>query len=472
MHASLKGLLTTLQILQFIVGVLFATPHIFVSYSIPVTIPVKIATAVPSAVRAASSAVEGAISPEELSSSAKSVSLMAISTAMDPLPFLKKLAMYAVGAQDLELDPSETQTQHHAASQASTATMLEEIRYRKHYQTIQCLDTSGQAFAIWLNVFYLIPLTVLFAVFFVKSYVLGRPAKRSPQARRISSSAVDAARRTSQTFEDFGKSVEHSMDSLSHEMQEGGADLQLQDDAVDDDQTDGQNDGHQKKLGKEPNEDQNEDRTTDQTTDQVRKDPAESSDHEDSDEQEPIGNSSYIEVPGDGDEDGPKGGQNENNPATGSSAEEPHTGEKKDVADGPGESKDAAEDAESAKNAPNGPVDEGPQKHKPEEAGDGVQPQENAVEDQDRNAVTDGAIHEHPQDGKPAEPGDDADAHDEAVEEPQGGKPLSNGASKDESHKPEPHDADDEEVPETAETADEQPGEDLPASDLLHRPNS
>lgn len=35
----------------------------------------------------------------------------------------------------------------------------EEIRYRNSTQTIKCLDTSGQVFAIWLNVFYLAPLT-------------------------------------------------------------------------------------------------------------------------------------------------------------------------------------------------------------------------------------------------------------------------------------------------------------------------
>ena len=35
----------------------------------------------------------------------------------------------------------------------------EEIRYRLESVRVNCLDTSGEAFAIWLNVLYLAPLT-------------------------------------------------------------------------------------------------------------------------------------------------------------------------------------------------------------------------------------------------------------------------------------------------------------------------
>jgi hypothetical protein len=38
-------------------------------------------------------------------------------------------------------------------------------------QMVTCMDTTGQAFAIWLNVLYLLPLTYLFARFFVRSYL-------------------------------------------------------------------------------------------------------------------------------------------------------------------------------------------------------------------------------------------------------------------------------------------------------------
>lgn len=38
-------------------------------------------------------------------------------------------------------------------------------------QMATCMDTAGQAFAVWLNVAYLLPLTYLFVRFFVRSYL-------------------------------------------------------------------------------------------------------------------------------------------------------------------------------------------------------------------------------------------------------------------------------------------------------------
>ena len=46
-----------------------------------------------------------------------------------------------------------------AVHAAESEKSQEEIRYRMEYQTIHCLDTSGQVFAILLNVLYLAPLT-------------------------------------------------------------------------------------------------------------------------------------------------------------------------------------------------------------------------------------------------------------------------------------------------------------------------
>ncbi|KAI0408717.1 GNS1/SUR4 family-domain-containing protein [Xylaria palmicola] len=39
------------------------------------------------------------------------------------------------------------------------------------YQKVDCIDTTGQTFGIWLNVFYLAPLTYLFVSFFIASYL-------------------------------------------------------------------------------------------------------------------------------------------------------------------------------------------------------------------------------------------------------------------------------------------------------------
>ncbi|KFY45672.1 hypothetical protein V494_00837, partial [Pseudogymnoascus sp. VKM F-4513 (FW-928)] len=39
------------------------------------------------------------------------------------------------------------------------------------YETVSCINTSGQTFAVWLNVFYLGPLMYLFMRFFYRSYI-------------------------------------------------------------------------------------------------------------------------------------------------------------------------------------------------------------------------------------------------------------------------------------------------------------
>ncbi|TVY37500.1 hypothetical protein LOCC1_G007416 [Lachnellula occidentalis] len=44
------------------------------------------------------------------------------------------------------------------------------LTYDTEYQTVLCINTSGEMFAIWFNVLYLTPLIVLFVRFFVKSY--------------------------------------------------------------------------------------------------------------------------------------------------------------------------------------------------------------------------------------------------------------------------------------------------------------
>lgn len=51
-----------------------------------------------------------------------------------------------------------------AASAAETAS-------NSQGRMVHCLHSSGQGFAVWLNVSYLLPLTVLFLRFFVRSYL-------------------------------------------------------------------------------------------------------------------------------------------------------------------------------------------------------------------------------------------------------------------------------------------------------------
>ncbi|KAI2637295.1 GNS1/SUR4 family-domain-containing protein [Xylaria nigripes] len=70
------------------------------------------------------------------------------------------------------------------------------------YQKVDCIDTTGQTFAIWLNVFYLAPLTYLFVSFFIASYlrrskaedVRGKTDRRRSNVVLAEKASWDAAR--------------------------------------------------------------------------------------------------------------------------------------------------------------------------------------------------------------------------------------------------------------------------------------
>lgn len=51
------------------------------------------------------------------------------------------------------------------------------------FVTQPCITTSGETFAIWLNVFYLAPLTYLFVMFFIRSYIRRSSAESSRQVK-------------------------------------------------------------------------------------------------------------------------------------------------------------------------------------------------------------------------------------------------------------------------------------------------
>lgn len=63
-----------------------------------------------------------------------------------------------------------------AASSASavangSAASIGSVKGIFEQQTVPCITSSGTTFAIWLNVFYLAPLTYLFVAFFIESYI-------------------------------------------------------------------------------------------------------------------------------------------------------------------------------------------------------------------------------------------------------------------------------------------------------------
>ena len=261
-----------MQITQFLVGVTFATAHLFVSYSIPISIPYTIASVVeslpnqvaarlaPSAASAAShistaaasltftslasqisgkaaaatSHIGDKLSLESLSSmgSAASSGASAASTAVssavasamasgDAMAWFKKLAFRAAGLEGIAEQVRNETGQVFEAVLPTAREVVYETHYEDAWETVHCLDTEGQAFAVWLNVVYLLPLTFLFLRFFVKTYFYGKPRKGSQAVRRrFSEDTLRAARKTSKSLERFGERLERSLGDVSEEMED------------------------------------------------------------------------------------------------------------------------------------------------------------------------------------------------------------------------------------------------------------
>ncbi|CAL5867041.1 uncharacterized protein PFLUO_LOCUS1253 [Penicillium psychrofluorescens] len=115
---AVKRSLTTMQITQFVLGTNMAAAYLFVHYTIPYP-------SGGSALRHLSKATTAASSPSAEASAGS---------------WWKRIG------------------------QASPSGYTQ--------QMVTCMDTTGQAFATWLNITYLLPLTYLFVRFFVRSYLI------------------------------------------------------------------------------------------------------------------------------------------------------------------------------------------------------------------------------------------------------------------------------------------------------------
>ncbi|KAL7626991.1 hypothetical protein AAE478_003767 [Parahypoxylon ruwenzoriense] len=157
---AIKRSLTSLQISQFIIGACCAMVYSFVTYLVPVRVKVTPADA---AAVASSIAAAAASSPS-------------------PSGFVDSLKRTLFGAAEAAgmavlISPSGSESAQQGAS------------YVTRYQKVDCITTTGAAFAIWLNVFYLAPLTYLFVSFFITSYLRRSKAevvraKSNPDRRR------------------------------------------------------------------------------------------------------------------------------------------------------------------------------------------------------------------------------------------------------------------------------------------------
>lgn len=202
-----------MQITQFLVGSAFAAMHLFLSYTVPVSVAYKVAEK-----------VAQKVAPEAVSSTISSVVSSATESAAEALPtasgvavaFLRKLIYRAAGDEGLaenihipgqpvparqqplqQVNAAEPSPKHNAIHNLlHPHETVEKTFYRTEYQTVPCVDTSGQAFAIYLNLIYLAPLTILFMRFFFKSYLRRSSpnAKRNQKPRTISDAAGEASR--------------------------------------------------------------------------------------------------------------------------------------------------------------------------------------------------------------------------------------------------------------------------------------
>lgn len=217
MPQGIKRTLTTMQITQFLVGVTFAAAHLFVSYTVPVSVAYQVAENVLPKVNGSS-----------IASAASSVASTAVPAATGAsLAILKKWIYRAAGDEGLAENvfagnaapaaQAHLGANQHAqhpiqhATQSQTRTV-----YRTQYEHVPCIDTSGEAFAIYLNIIYLAPLTVLFMRFFVKSYLRSNKSSNKSRSTQqaIAKSTRDAIHGVDREIESLGKSAEENIDQL------------------------------------------------------------------------------------------------------------------------------------------------------------------------------------------------------------------------------------------------------------------
>jgi hypothetical protein len=196
-----KRSLTTLQITQFVFGASFAALPLFLSY----TFPVSVAYVTSELVAAPASTVAAVLSSDSASSA-----ISAVSTA-GATALLKKLIYRAAGEEGLaENVPTPAAGAHDIQNapelQQVINQAIKKVFYRTQYKGTQCIDTTGRSFAIWLNLVYLFPLTMLFVRFFIKSYTRrsSSSAKHPTKQNRITKAGMDAVH-----------GVEREMESLT-----------------------------------------------------------------------------------------------------------------------------------------------------------------------------------------------------------------------------------------------------------------
>lgn len=211
----LKKTLTTMQIGQFLVGFTFAAGHLFVEY----TIPSHISYAGRYGIKQAASAVSAAAA--NIATAASDPAVTAGAAA-----WLKKLAFRAAGEEGLAENVRNQYGEVFGPEADHVQSTLEEMKRNTAYEAINCIDTTGQSFAIWLNLIYLAPLTWLFLRFFFRSYSrrTSVSAQHPTHRGKLSKSAEDAAHGVEREVDSLGRSAEDGLSELAKKAKKKSAD--------------------------------------------------------------------------------------------------------------------------------------------------------------------------------------------------------------------------------------------------------
>lgn len=191
-----------MQITQFVFGASYAAIHLFVKYDIPIVTAYNIFHPISSAVAKASSTASSVVAAETYGA------------------ILRRILLRAAGDEGVAENVRDSQGNIiMEKAQEAIQKYHEETRYRTDYATINCLDTTGQSFAVWLNILYLFPLTVLFVRFFVRAYLFRSGSSKSRGKRHsVSRATKDAARGTNREVEHAGKTVEKKLSHLPEDL--------------------------------------------------------------------------------------------------------------------------------------------------------------------------------------------------------------------------------------------------------------
>ena len=236
----LKRTLTILQITQFVWGSTYAVAHLFVQYDIPIQTPFQVMHTIERAVPSARSAVSSATSA--LTSAAE----LPLSTALFG-DYVKKLLLRAAGEEGVAerlalrspaLNQAHPQSPLIPGMSPPSPQRLEqkvqkfiehqyETRYHNDWSRINCIDTSGEAFAIYLNLLYLAPLTFLFGRFFIRAYTQrAEQEDRKRRARSASQVLHDAAQAVRKASNDTRDEVEGKGEKVEAVVDEKGGEVE------------------------------------------------------------------------------------------------------------------------------------------------------------------------------------------------------------------------------------------------------